>query len=115
MQQEEDEPTEELDLRLHDDDDDGEDQVWEGHGAEGWIPESTGTAVLHAGCPRRSRRTLLVFALRTRRASTEALTAKCFHADAKTNEFLHLAVVAHVAGRPDNHNHYPRWWYQMVR
>ena len=47
-----------------DDDDDGEDQVQEGRGAEDWIPESTGTAVLHAGCPRRSRRTLFVFALR---------------------------------------------------
>ena len=114
LQLEEDEPAEEVDLRLHDDDDDGEEQVQEGRGAEDWIPESTGTAVLHAGCPRRSRRTLFVFALRARHASTEALTATCFHADAKTNRCLHFAVVAHVSGRPANYNHHPWWWCQMV-
>ena len=64
LQPEDDEPAEELDLRLHDDDDDGEDQVQEGRGAEDWIPEMTGIAVLRAGCPRRSRRTLFVFSLR---------------------------------------------------
>ena len=112
LQLEEGEPAEESDLRLHDDDDGGEDQVEEGRGAEDWTPESTSAAVLHAGC--RSRRTLFVFALRARRASTEALTATCFHADAKTNRCLHLAVVAHVSGRSANHNHCPWWWYHLV-
>ena len=95
--------------------DGGEEQVQEGRGAEDWIPESTGTAVLHAGWHKAIAQNAFCVALRARHASTEASTATCFHADAKANRCLHRAVVAHVSGRPANHNHHPWWWYPNGR
>ena len=55
-------------------------------------------AFLHGGFPSRTRRTLLVSALRVRQASTKTLSTNCFQADAGPNMCSHRAVAAHVSG-----------------